>query len=77
MTQGRANISGPADRKVEPNSRAVNPGGADGIGRPHSNHATDGGDFTPRPTPLYAGKGYEAPAIRQVPTRKGGSQGTY
>lgn len=76
MKQGRASTSGPADRKVEPSSRAVNPGGTNNIGRPHSNHATDSGTFIPHPTPLYAGRGYEAPSIGAT-THNKGSQGKH
>lgn len=75
MMQGRATINGALDRKTEPNSRAVNPGGAGNIGLAQGSHA-DGCDFTPRITPLYAGRGYEAPAIRNT-SHKSGSQGKY
>lgn len=75
MKQGQASESGPADRKMEPTSRTVNPGGAGNIGLAQGDHA-DCGDFTPRITPLYAGRGYEAPAIRST-TNKSGSQGKY
>lgn len=75
MMQGRASVSGPADRKVEPTSRAVNPGGAGNIGLAQGNHAEEG-DFTPRITPLYAGRGYEAPKIATT-SHKCGSQGKY
>lgn len=77
MKQGRADVSGPYDRKIEPNSRAVNPGGVDRLGQPTANHATDSGTFTPNPTPMYAGRGFEAPGIRNISPRKGGSQGKY
>lgn len=62
-------------RKMEPNSRAVNPGGAGNIGLAQGDHA-DGCDFTPRITPLYAGRGFEAPAIATT-THKSGSQGKF
>lgn len=75
MKQGRASVSGPADRKMEPNSRVVNPGGAGNLGLVMGNHTEDG-TFTPRITPLYAGRGYEAPKIRTT-TNKSGSQGSY
>lgn len=75
MKQGRASISGPADRKMEPNSRAVNPGGAGNLGLSQGNHAEEG-TFTPRITPLYAGRGFEAPAIRTT-SHKAGSQGKF
>lgn len=75
MKQGRASISGPADHKMEPSSRAVNPGGAGNIGLAMGNHTEDD-TFTPRITPLYAGRGYEAPAIATI-THKSGSQGKH
>jgi hypothetical protein len=75
MKQGRASVSGPADRKMEPISRAVNPGGAGNIGLAQGSHAEEG-DFTPRITPLYAGRGFEAPAIRTT-SHKSGSQGKF
>lgn len=75
MTQGRASISGPLDRKMEPNSRAVNLGGVGNIGLAQGSHAEEG-DFVPRITPLYAGRGYEAPAIRTT-SHKSGSQGKF
>lgn len=60
---------------MEPNSTAVNPGGASNLGLAQGDHA-DGKDFAPRITPLYAGRGYEAPAIRST-SNKSGSQGKY
>lgn len=75
MIQGRASVSGPADRKVEPRSKAINPGGAGNIGLAQGNHVEDG-TFTPRITPLDAGRGYLAPAIRTT-SSKSGSQGKF
>lgn len=74
--QGRADISGPADRKVEPSTKDVNPGGVSNLGRAHGNHATDTGTFKPQITPMYNGRGYEAPPIRNT-SNKSGSQGRY
>lgn len=76
MKQGKASISGPADRKVEPNSRFVNPGAVSYLGEKLGNHATDGGDFPLRSTPWDAGRGYSAPAIGNK-RHKSGSQGSY
>lgn len=74
MKQGSGNaIRG--DMKTEPISRAVNPGGAGNIGQHFGNHTEDG-TFTPRITPLYAGRGYQAPAIAST-SHKSGSQGKY
>lgn len=75
MKQGTGN-SRPGDQKVEPASREVHPGGTNNIGRPHGNHASDSGTFTPRITPLYGDRGYEAPAIRNT-SHKSGSQGKH
>jgi hypothetical protein len=77
MKQGRASISGPADRKVEPNSTRVNPGAVADMGNMQGNHATDVGTFPTQRTEMYPGKGYEAPGIRNINSRKGGSQGKY
>ena len=76
MKQGRASSSGPRGQKVEPKSYAKNPGAANNIGVPTANHATDTGTFTPRPTPLNAGRGYSAPGIG-TKRHRGGSQGSY
>lgn len=73
MKQGTANNS--MKGKTEPRSVIANPGGADGLGQAMGNHA-ECGTFTPRITPLYAGRGYEAPAIRNTTSPKG-SQGKY
>lgn len=74
MKQGSGN-STKGDMKVEPMSRVVNPGGAGNLGQHFGNHTEDG-TFTPRITPLYAGRGYEAPAIRTT-SHKSGSQGKF
>lgn len=75
MKQGQASVSGSMDRKMEPTSRAVNPGGVGNLGLAQGSHA-DGEDFTPRITSLYAGRGYQAPAIAST-SHKSGSQGKY
>lgn len=74
MKQGTSNSSD-GERKMEPMSRAVNPAGAGNLGLAQGNHA-DCGDLPMKMTPLYAGRGYEAPAIRSI-TNKSGSQGKY
>lgn len=76
MKQGRADSSRPEGRKMEPTPKAINPGWADGLGQHMGNHAMDAGTFKPRITPMDAGRGFEAPAIRNT-SRKGGSQGSY
>jgi len=77
MKQGRASISGPHDQKVEPNPKAINPGAVSYLGNKLGNHTTDEGDFTFKGTPMDAGRGYRAPGIRNITSRKGGSQGKY
>lgn len=74
MKQGQATNSTP-DRKTEPRSVAVCPAGVANLGLAQGDHA-DCGDFTPRMTPLYEGRGYAAPDIRAT-TNKSGSQGKY
>lgn len=75
MKQGMASFTGAADRKMEPRSTAINPGSAGNIGLAQGSHAEEG-DFTPRITPLNAGRGYQAPAIATT-SHKCGSQGKY
>lgn len=74
MKQGVSNHT-IGSQKTQPNSTAINPGGAGNLGLAQGSHAEEG-DFTPRITPFYAGRGYEAPAIRNT-THKCGSQGKY
>jgi hypothetical protein len=75
MKQGRADRSGPADRKIEPRSTAINPGGVDAMGQVFGNHASDGHITNARyGTPLDAGRGYSAPGIGTT-VHKSGSQG--
>jgi hypothetical protein len=74
--QGRASVSGPADRKQEPSPKLVNPGAVSYLGEKLGNHASDGGDFTLQTTPWDAGRGYMAPGIG-TKRHKGGSQGSY
>jgi hypothetical protein len=76
MKQGRADISGPRDRKVEPSPKGVNPGAVSYLGNKMGNHTTDDGDFTLKSTPWDAGRGYRAPGIGST-THGKGSQGKY
>jgi len=76
MKQGKASISGPHDRKVEPSPKAVNPGAVSYLGNKLGNHAMDTGDMTLKTTPWDAGRGYMAPPIGSK-RHKGGSQGSY
>lgn len=75
MKQGRASISGPADRKVEPNPKGVNPGAVSYLGNPLGNH-TNHGSFPLQKTAWDAGRGYSAPGIN-AKTHKNGSQGSH
>lgn len=74
MKQGTASSTQPEGKMMQP-TRIINPGGVGNIGLAQGSHA-DGCDFTPRITPLYAGRGYEAPAIRST-SHKSGSQGKF
>lgn len=74
--QGRADISGPHDRKVEPVPHAKNPGGVSYIGTSLGNHVTERGEINTRFTPMDAGRGYRAPGIGST-THKSGSQGKH
>ena len=77
MKQGRASISGPADRKVEPSPKAINPGAVSYLGEKLGNHAMDaGGKVLDNYTQMNAGRGYLAPGIGQK-RHKSGSQGDY
>lgn len=75
MKQGRADSHRPDGKAMEPAPRIVYPGGADALGQVKGNHA-DGRDFPAKMTPLYGGRGYEAPSIRNTSNPKG-SQGKY
>jgi len=76
MKQGKASISGPYDRKVEPNPKFVNPGAVSYLGEKVGNHSTDTGDFTFQATPWSGGRGYMAPSIG-TKRHKNGSQGEH
>lgn len=67
MKQGRASHSGSSGQKVEPKSRAMNPGAVSEIGI----H-----EVRTQPNPLHAGRGYKAPmAGSQI--HRSGSQGKH
>lgn len=66
MKQGTGN-SRMGDMKVEPKSRAVNPGAVSDLGV-HQ--------IRTRSEPLYAGRGYKAPMVG-ASTSKSGSQGKH
>lgn len=74
MKQGTGNRQA-GDQKVEPRSTAINPGGVGNIGLAQGSHAEEG-DFTPRITPMNAGRGFLAPGIATT-SNKSGSQGKY
>lgn len=60
MKQGSGTTTQSAHKR-EPISRAVNPGGADQLGQVVGKN----------PTPLYAGRGYEAPVAKTTIHPKG------
>lgn len=68
MKQGRASHSNVASTKREPIAHAVEPCAVADIGLQHV--------YTAPPEPLYAGRGYEAPAISSE-THHCGSQGKH
>lgn len=67
MKQGKASTSIMGSTKVEPKSRAVNPGAVSQIGIHEINL---------RPEPLYEGRGLEAP-MAGITNHPCGSQGKY
>lgn len=73
--QGRADISGPRDQKVEPRPQGINPAGVSQIGTAIGDHAERGGTNY-RGEPMNAGRGYRAPGIGTM-THKSGSQGKH
>lgn len=84
MKQGKASVSGPADRKVEPQGKYINPGAVSRLGTKMGNHA-DNKDMTLRPTPWSSGptvKGSSPRYAGQGPgagrtIRPSGSQGKH
>lgn len=68
MRQGQASHQG-HHPKVEPSSRAVNPGSADQLGQKLHDKADR--------TPLYPGRGYEAPMAGKTNHGNCGSQGRH
>jgi len=76
VKQGRPSISGPADRKVEPSGKFVNPGAVSYLGESVGGHSTDTGDYPFNATPWNAGRGYSAPTIG-TKRHKSGSQGEH
>ena len=63
MKQGRADSSGAGHRKIEPHSKAINPGGVDAMGQSFGNHSMEGGTGRLVVTQMDAGRGYSAPRI--------------
>lgn len=76
MKQGRASSSNMGSTKVEPRSHAVHPTAVSNMGNMQGNHATDGGDMRFKSTPLYAGRGLQAP-MAGCTSHKAGSQGKH
>ena len=87
--QGRADRTGPTGQKVEPNSKAVNPGAVSYLGNKLGNHVMEDGVVSPNggATPWSAGRGYNPPPYSTstdgsapgagMVTRRSGSQGKY
>jgi hypothetical protein len=73
MKQGRADRSGSAGRKVEPNPKAVSPCAVSELGSALGN--VKGGRLITS-EPLYEGKGYKAP-MSGSSNHKSGSQGRH
>jgi hypothetical protein len=74
MKQGRADIKGTYDGKVEPNSEFVNPGAVSYLGNKLGNHTTDDGDFPLKIDPWGAGRGYTPPGPTPAPPGVGGGR---
>jgi hypothetical protein len=70
MKQGNAIHSASGSTKVEPVSRAVNPGAVADMGNQQRFAKGNG------PIPLYEGRGLKAPMVGTT-THKAGSQGTH
>lgn len=75
MKQGRADISGPRDQKIEPRSQGINPGGVSQMGTAIGNHS-DRGTSSYSGESMNAGRGFRAPGIGTT-THKSGSQGKH
>ena len=76
MRQGSGNNSN-AGRKVEPSSRAINPGGVGQIGIAQGSHVTAQGKETGyRGEDHHLGRGFMAPGIKSH-SKNNGSQGSY
>ena len=67
MKQGRATNDGSGGQKREPMAHAISPGGADQLGKV----------VVKNPTPLYAGRGYNAPAPVGKTVHPSGTQGKH
>ena len=76
MKQGSASNSGTGSRKVEPKAHAINPGGTNMLGNMQGSHVTSSTDSKYRGEKLYAGRGYEAPAVKSQSHNRG-SQGRH
>lgn len=76
MKQGRASHSNSGSTKVEPRSHAVSPAYGDSLGQMKGNHSTDSGTINMKSTPMYIGRGLEAP-MKGTTVHHKGSQGQH
>ena len=58
--QGRADIRGPLDQKVEPRAYEKSPGGVSRIGAQVGSHVTERGEAQTNYQPIDLGNGYNA-----------------
>jgi hypothetical protein len=75
MKQGRASVSGPGSRKVEPHGPNYTPGVVSQIGENLGNHATDSGKILHGSSaPMYAGRDDNLAPKAGMTVHHGGSQ---
>jgi hypothetical protein len=75
MKQGQSGRS-VTETKVEPRSRAVNPGGVGQIGIAQGNHVMEKGKVSGGLERMYEGRGYKAP-MAGTSSHHSGSQGKH
>ena len=76
MKQGRASYT-ETDKKREPSTTRMNPGGVSQIGEAIGNHITDHGSTGYHGDRMRLGAGYTAPKDEGRTTHRGGSQGRH
>lgn len=75
MKQGRA-VTSHSGGKVEPRSKAINPGGVAQIGYAVGNHVMEGGETGYRGDSMHKGRGFKAP-MNNSQSHHCGSQGKH